>query len=180
MELSPIPPSAWIERWAAQVPAGQPVLDVAAGGGRHVALMRSRGHPVTAIDRDVSALVARFGAAPDLRIIEADLENGRPWPLPGETFGGVIVTNYLHRPLFPALLAALEPGGVLLYATFMAGHERHGRPCNPDFLLRPGELLEVARSGGLTVLAYEAGPVEEPRPAVVQRIAARRVWTQSL
>ena len=86
----------------------------------------------------------------------------------------MIVINYLHRPLFPDLLAALEPAGVLIYETFMAGNERYGRPANPDFLLRDGELLEVARTGGLSVVAYEAGPVNEPRPAMIQRIAARR------
>ncbi len=168
-------PSPWIVRWAPLIADGRPVLDVAAGRGRHVELMAGRGHPVTAVDRNVSALVERFGAAPDgIRIIDADLEGGRPWPLPGETFAAVIVTNYLHRPLFADLLAALEPGGVLLYETFMVGQERHGKPTNPDFLLRDGELLDVARAGGLSVVAYEAGPEPEPRPAVRQRIAARR------
>lgn len=171
-----VPPSPWIVRWAPLVAPRRPVLDVAAGGGRHVALMRDLGHPVTAIDQDTTALIDRFGAAADgVRIIQADLEGGRPWPLSVETFGGVIVTNYLHRPLFPMLLASLEPGGVLLYETFMIGNERLGRPSNPDFLLRDGELLELARTGGLSVMAYEAGPVDEPRPAVIQRIAARRV-----
>jgi SAM-dependent methyltransferase len=168
------PPSPWIVRWAGLVAPSRPVLDVAAGTGRHVALMAANRHPVTAVDRDVASLTDGFGARPDIRIITADLEDGTPWPLPGETFAGVIVTNYLHRPLFPHLLAALEPGGVLLYETFMAGQERHGTPTNPDFLLRDGELLDIARAGGLTVVAYEAGPESEPRPAVRQRIAARR------
>jgi SAM-dependent methyltransferase len=168
------PPSAWIARWASLIAPGRPVLDVAAGAGRHVALMAARGHLVTAVDRDVAALTEAFGGRSDIRIIAADLEDGTPWPLPGETFAAAIVTNYLHRPLFPCLLAALEPGGVLLYETFMVGQERHGKPTNPEFLLRDGELLDVARAGGLSVVAYEAGPVTEPRPAVRQRIAARR------
>ncbi len=171
----PQAPSSWVVRWAPLVGPGRPVLDVAAGGGRHCALMLAKGHSVTAIDRDTTALRERFsGQELPIRIVQADLENGRPWPLPGETFGAVIVTNYLYRPLFPDLLAALEPAGVLIYETFMAGNERYGRPANPDFLLRDGELLEVARSGGLSVVACEAGPVEEPRPAMIQRIAARR------
>lgn len=166
-------PSPWIVRWAPLIPPGRPVLDVAAGGGRHTAFLASRGHDVTAVDRTVAMLAARFSAQPNrIRIVQADLENGRPWPLPGETFGGVVVTNYLHRPLFPALLAALEPGGILLCETFMVGHERHGRPRRPEFLLHDGELLDVARAGGLSVIAYEA--ISEPQPAVMQRIAARR------
>ncbi len=171
-----IPPSPWIARWAPLIEAGGPVLDVAAGKGRHVALLAARGHPVTAIDRDVSALSARFPAAIGaVRIIAADLEDGSPWPLASETFAGIVVTNYLYRPLFPALLAALRPGGVLLYETFMVGHERYGRPSNPDFLLSDGELLELARTARLSVTAYEAGLNETPSPSVRQRIAARRV-----
>ena len=100
----------------------------------------------------------------------ADLESA-PWPYAGRTFAGIIVTNYLHRPLFPQLLAALAPGGVLIYETFAAGNERYGRPANPDFLLRPGELLEVVR-GRLTVVAYEDLLVSVPKPARVQRICA--------
>lgn len=171
----PDPPSPWIARWAPLIAPGGAVLDVAAGGGRHVALMVALGHAVTAVDRDTTALGLRFAAMADrVRIVAADLESGAPWPLSGETFAGVIVTNYLHRPLFAALTAALAPGGVLLYETFMVGNERYGKPRNPDFLLRDGELLDVARAGSLSVVAYEAGPVGEPRPAVMQRIAVRR------
>ena len=110
---------------------------------------------------------------PDIEIVEADLEDGSPWPLPGRTFGAVVVTNYLHRPLFPELLAALAPGGVLLYETFMEGNERFGRPSNPAFLLKDGELLDLVR-GRLSVTAYEARLVSQPKMAMVQRIAARR------
>jgi len=171
-----IPPSPWIARWASLIEPGRPVLDIAAGEGRHTALLAARGHPVTAIDKDVTALAERFAdASGTVRIIQADLEDDSPWPLAGETFAGIVVTNYLHRPLFAALLAALGPGGVLLYETFMTGHERYGKPSRPDFLLGDGELLDVARTGGLSVVAYEAGPVTMSHPAVLQRIAARRV-----
>ena len=156
-------------QWAGLIAAGVPVLDVAAGGGRHSRFFADRGHGVTALDRDASALAAHS----DIEIVQADLEDGSPWPLRGRTFGAVIVANYLHRPLFPALLDALAPGGVLLYETFMAGNERFGRPSNPAFLLKDGELLELAR-GRLSVTAYEARMISEPRMAMVQRIAARR------
>ncbi len=161
--------SSWITTWAGLVPAGAPVLDLAAGNGRHTHFFAGRGHPVTAVDRDVSGLVA----ADTIEVIAADLEDGSPWPLAGRTFGAVVVTNYLHRPLFPCLLDAIAPGGVLLYETFMAGNERFGRPSRPEFLLRDGELLDLVR-GRFSVIAYEARMISEPRMAMVQRIAARK------
>ena len=161
-------PSPWIVQWAGLVPPDATVLDVAAGGGRHTRFFVDRGHQVTAIDRDVSALAAQ----PNIEIVQADLEDGSPWPLPGRTFGAIVVTNYLHRPLFPALLDALAPGGVLLYETFMEGNERFGRPKQPEFLLKDGELLEIVR-GQFSVVAYEARMISEPKMAMVQRIAAR-------
>ncbi len=163
-------PSPWIVQWAGLIAAGAAVLDIAAGGGRHTRFFADRGHKVTAIDRDVSALAAQ----PNVEIVQADLEDGSPWPLPGRNFGAVIVTNYLHRPLFPALLDALAPGGVLLYETFMEGNERFGRPSQPEFLLKDGELLELAR-GRFSIVAYEARLVSEPKMAMIQRIAARLI-----
>jgi len=165
----PDTPSAWVCRWAEQVPAGGRVLDVAAGGGRHARWFAARGHPVDAVDRDPAALAGLAGIT-GITATRADLEAG-PWPYAGQTFAGIVVTNYLYRPLFPHLLAALAPGGVLIYETFAAGNEKYGRPGNPDFLLKPGELLEVAR-GRLRVIAYEDAFVTEPRPAMVQRICA--------
>lgn len=168
-------PSAWIARFAPLVPAGGPVLDLAAGGGRHTRLFLGRGHPVVALDRDVSAL-ARIGH-PQLEVVTADLEAGGAFPLAGRRFAAVVVANYLHRPLLPALVEAVAPagagpGGLLLYETFARGNEAFGRPSNPDFLLAPGELLEAVR-GRLRVLAYEDLTVSVPRPAAVQRIAAQ-------
>lgn len=165
--------SPWIVRWAPLIAPGATVLDVAAGGGRHTRFFRGRSNRVTAVDRDVAGL-ADLAGDPELEIVTANLEGGSPWPLPDRRFGAVVVTNYLHRPLWPALLAALEPGGVLLYETFMVGNERFGKPSNPAFLLRDGELLDIAREGGLSVIAYEAVMRSDPSPAMIQRIAARR------
>lgn len=163
-------PSAWVQRHGGLVPVGGPVLDVAAGGGRHARWFVERAHPVVAVDRDLAALRAGLGGEPLLETVEADLEDGSPFLLAGRRFAGVVVVNYLHRPLLPALVAAVAPGGALLYETFMVGHERLGRPRNPDFLLRPGELREVV-AGSLEVVAFEEGP---SGGAVRQRIAAVR------
>jgi SAM-dependent methyltransferase len=166
--LGPSPPSPWVERFAPLVRSGGPVLDLACGGGRHARLFVGRGHAVTAVDLDVRGVEDLRGT---VEIVEADLENGRPWPLGARRFAGIVVTNYLHRPLFPALLDALEPGGVLLYETFMRGNARFGRPSAAAFLLGSGELLERV-AGRLQVVAFEQGEVSSTKAAVVQRICA--------
>jgi len=158
--------SPWIRRFAPLVPEQGRVLDLAAGGGRHSLLFLERGCRVVAVDRDVSALLPFKDR---IEIIETDLEDGAGWSL-GSGWDGIVVTNYLHRPLLPALAAALAPGGVVLYETFAIGNERFGRPANPDFLLRPGELL--AAFSGLLIAGFEQGIVETPRHAAIQRIAA--------
>lgn len=168
-----LPPSLWVRRFAGLVPPHRRILDLAAGSGRHAMFFNALGNPVTAVDRDVSALAPLAG--PKLEVIEADLENGSPWPLDEREFGGVVVTNYLHRPLFEHIAAALAPHGVLIYETFGRGNERFGKPSNPDFLLEPGELLQVALRYGLAVLAYECGEVCEPKPAIIQRMVAQRL-----
>ena len=162
-------PSAWVVRWAERIPPAGRVLDVACGSGRHARYFAARGHPVEAVDRDPAMLGGLAGVA-GVTTRCADLEAGS-WPYPDEQFAGIVVTNYLHRPLFPRLLAGLAGDGVLIYETFAAGNERYGRPANPDFLLEPGELLEVAR-GRLRVIAYEDLFVPDPKPAMVQRICA--------
>lgn len=146
------------------------MLDVACGGGRHTRFFRDRGHPVTAVDRDVSGIDDLAGH-PGLEVVEVDLENGRPFQFRGRLFAGVVVSRYLHRPILPDIVAAVGPGGVLLYETFAEGQERFGRPTRPEFLLRPGELLEAVR-GRLRVVAYEDIVVDGPPPAAVQRICA--------
>ncbi len=165
-------PSAWVARFADFIPTGGTVLDVAAGRGRHARLFARRGCHVTAIDRDGEALGELAGEA-GIETVLADLEDGSPWPLAGQRFDAVVVVNYLYRPLLPVLCDAVAPGGVLIYETFAKGNEAFGQPRNLDFLLGYGELLEAVR-GDLRVVAYEHGKLAVPRPAVVQRICARR------
>ena len=166
-------PSPWIRRWSALLPPGARVLDVACGSGRHLAWLGAAGHRVCGVDRDAAALETARGrpVATEAELVHADIESA-PWPLPGRRFDAVVVTNYLWRPLLPTLVASVAPGGLLLYETFAVGNETVGRPSNPDFLLRPGELLEAVR-GALRVVAYEDGFLAPP-PRFVQRIAARR------
>ncbi len=164
--------SEWVTRFSAIVPAASPVLDLACGSGRHTWLFAAAGHPVTAVDRDISKL-AKTARLLGVEIIQADLERPAGWPLPGCKFGGIVVASYLYRPLFPNILEALDESGVLIYETFALGNEKFGKPSNPDFLLKPGELLEMVH-GQLHVVAYEHGQIDHPRPAIVQRICAVR------
>lgn len=169
---SPMPPapSEWIAAWAHLIPAGGTVLDLACGRGRHARWLAARGYRVLGVDRDPAALAESTGVA-GVETLCAELE-GSAWPLAGRQFDGIVVTNYLHRPLWQPLLAALAPGGVLLYETFAAGNAEVGKPSNPDFLLRPGELL--AAVGGLRVVAFQDVFREQPGPAFIQRICAVR------
>jgi SAM-dependent methyltransferase len=152
-------PSGWVVRWAPLVTRG-PVLDVASGSGRHAKVFGAL--EVVAVDRERQSI-------PGVRFVQADLEDGSPWPFAGQRFGGIVVTNYLHRPLLPILGDALDDGGVLIYETFMAGNERYGKPSNPNFLLKPGELLQAFSA--LTVVAFEQGTAAS---AVMQRICVIR------
>jgi SAM-dependent methyltransferase len=157
-----VAPSPWVVRWGSLIERGD-VLDVACGSGRHSKWFVERGMSVVAVDRVPQAI-------PGARFVQADLETGQGWPFPVKKFAGIVVTNYLHRPLFADLRASLAPDGVLIYETFMLGNERYGRPSNPSFLLRAGELL--AAFADLTVLAFEQGRVESPKTAVIQRLCA--------
>ena len=165
-------PSKWMERFAFLVPEGGVVLDLACGAGRHTRLFAGRGHQVVAVDRDLRGIDDLV----DNRLVEPkelDLEDGGPFPLAGRTFDAVVVANYLYRPILADLVEAVAPGGALLYETFALGNEKFGSPSNPEFLLRRGELLDIARPH-LEVVAYEDLEDAEPKRSIVQRIAAVR------
>ena len=193
MDIAPAPhvsapPSDWVVRWTPLLAPGARVLDVACGHGRHTHWLTAAGHRVTAVDREPD-LLAPLGSLAET--VLADLEAGA-WPLPGRQFDAVLVTNYLWRPLWPALKAAVAPGGLMIYETFAQAHAALGRPRRPEFLLRPGELLDVLRepdgtveqhvstsgtSGNWQVVAFEEGrlPARGDSPErEVQRIVARR------
>ena len=167
-------PSAWVQRWSHLVRPRGTVLDVACGQGRHARWFYERNHTLAFVDRSQAAIDSIAIPVHACEAVVADIENG-PWPFVGRQFDAVVVTHYLWRPLMPTLLNSLTPGGVLIYETFTAGNETVGKPSRPDFLLRPGELLEVCRS--LRIVAFEDGFIEaDPHqaPRFVQRIAAVR------
>jgi SAM-dependent methyltransferase len=162
--------SAWVRRWAGLIPPAGRVLDLACGGGRHAVYLAGLGHRVVAVDRELP-LAAAPRRIPGITWRQVDLE-ADAWPFEDEAFHGVVVANYLHRPLFDPIIAVLESGGVLIYETFALGQAKYGRPRNPAHLLLPGELLEMAR-GKLRVLAFE--DVEEAeRRRCVQRLCGVR------
>jgi SAM-dependent methyltransferase len=154
------------------LPAAGEALDVACGRGRNALALARAGLRVRAVDRDEAALAAlradaqRLGLpiaveAVDLETAEADL--GR------EAFDVIAVFKYLHRPLFPVLLRALRPGGLLIYETFIAEQAARGRPTNPLFLLQRGELKRLVAP--LEVLRDREGEFDG---AMVAAVAARR------
>lgn len=151
---------------------GGRVLDLACGQGRHARLLAGLGFDVAAVDRNFEAIL-KLSDVPGVTATQLDLE-GDEWPLAGRTFDGIVVTNYLWRPRLPDVLALLAPGGVLIYETFMLGNEAYGKPSSPAFLLRPGELREVAQVAGLREIAFEEGYTASPKPAMRQAICAVR------
>jgi SAM-dependent methyltransferase len=161
-----------VTRWAYLIAPGGRVLDLACGFGRHARYLAGLGHTVVACDRDPAALASLEGVK-GVEPVPADLEDGSPWPFPGGGFDAIVVANYLHRPLFPAIAASLAGNGVLIYETFALGNERYGKPSNPDFLLKKDELLG-AFGPALVVAGFEQGCVARPKPALVQRLCAVR------
>lgn len=167
-----IPPSPWVVRHAQSIPARGKVLDLACGSGRHARFLAGLGYPVLAVDRDARAL-AGVSTIKGITTRQLDLE-GEEWPLAGQVFDGIVVTNYLWRPRLPDVLALLAPGGALIYETFMVGNAAYGKPSNPDFLLQAGELRQLAAAAGLREVEYAEGYVASPKPAMRQAICAIR------
>ncbi|HYF60813.1 MAG TPA: class I SAM-dependent methyltransferase [Burkholderiaceae bacterium] len=163
--------SAWVARWLGGVAPGGRVLDFACGAGRHALAASAAGLRVLAVDRDRIALDAFEGT--DIHRVQEDLEHGR-WSFGAERFDAIVCANYLFRPRLDLLLSLLAPGGLWIHETFALGNARYGRPSNPAFLLRPGELARAADRAGLHLLAYEDGWVGSPKPARVQRAVAVR------
>lgn len=161
--------SPWVRHFAPAISKEGLVLDLACGAGRHTALLASLGHAVLAVDRDISMIAALKSDSIQTQVL--DLE-GSDWPLLGQQFSAIVVTNYLYRPFLNELPKMLAEGGVLIYETFADGNAQFGKPSNPNFLLNPGELLALAQRSGLKVIAYEDIYLDQPKPAMVQRICA--------
>jgi SAM-dependent methyltransferase len=161
--------SPWVRRFAFAIPKDGVVLDLACGAGRHTALLASLGHQILAVDQDISMMESLKSNSVEAQVM--DLE-GLGWPLLGQEFSAIVVTNYLYRPFLDELPKMLAEGGVLIYETFADGNAKFGKPSNPNFLLKSGELLALAQRSGLKVIAYEDIYLDQPKPAMVQRICA--------
>ncbi|MFZ6707703.1 class I SAM-dependent methyltransferase [Undibacterium sp. TC9W] len=171
--------SAWLQRFhhLFNTASGQ-ILDLACGTGRNSFYLHPLGLTLLALDKDVQVLAGLQAKGVETKVHDLEAgESGYDWPFAEHSFAAIIVCNYLHRPLFPHILASLKPDGLLIYETFAAGNENFGKPSNPAFLLRPGELLAQMQSNPevtMSIIAYEDGYVEQPKPAMVQRICARK------
>jgi SAM-dependent methyltransferase len=170
--------SPWFERFEPLLPDGL-ILDLACGAGRHSRHLHGMGRQVLAVDRDVQALSAL--QADGIATFCHDLEStdaGFSWPFEAAKFAGIVVTNYLHRPLFPWMLDSLTDHGILIYETFALGNEKFGKPANPAFLLQPGELIWQLQSNprvSMHLIAFEQGLTRYPKEAVIQRVCACRL-----
>ena len=164
-----LPPSAWVQRCSDLLKPCSTVLDLACGSGRHTHYLAGKGHDVTALDKNPEAL-SKISSSIGISPYEFDLETGS-WPFSELKFDAIVVTNYLYRPILQNIVDTLSPSGILIYETFMSGNEQFGRPSNPDFLLRPNELINLVHEK-LNVLLYEAGRVNDPKPGLIQRICA--------
>ncbi|MGQ0735226.1 MAG: class I SAM-dependent methyltransferase [Acidobacteriota bacterium] len=154
-------PAEWVVENLPLLPQGLPVLDVAAGAGRHTLFLAAHGWSVHAVDHDEDALRRLLDASrglPGAITTEVrDLEGDRV-QLGVEAYGVVVVIHYLHRPLIPAIIAAIRRGGVLIYETFTVAQAARGHPRNPRFLLAPGELPTLVTP--LEILRHREGDFE--------------------
>jgi len=161
--------SPWVRRFAPLIPKGGVVLDLACGSGRHSELLAKLGYSILAVDQDVTAVEGLNNPLITPKCLNLEQED---WPFLGEAFSAIVVTNYLYRPHLDELAGMLQADGILIYETFSQGNGEFGKPSNPNFLLNPGELLSFAARHGLLVVAYEDVYVDQPKPAMVQRLCA--------
>lgn len=161
--------SPWVKRFAHLIPKSGLVLDLACGSGRHARYLANLDLSVTAVDQDIRLIKSVHSAQITPEQWDLELE---AWPLEGRLFDGIVVTNYLYRPHLDRLPQMLNSGGVLIYETFAQGNEAFGKPSNPNFLLKTGELLALTVRHGLKVIAYEDIYQDSPKPAMMQRICA--------
>ena len=164
--------SAWVRRFYDQIPKNGLILDLAGGSGRHTRFLTQKGFKLLLLDNDIAKAKDLQGVE-NIVLMEYDLEDGSTLPFPKSSFQGVVVTNYLYRPIFPQLLDLLDDGGILIYETFAVGNEKYGRPTNPDYLLKSGELISLV-SSQMRIIAYEECLVRRPAKAYVQRITAAK------
>jgi len=165
-------PAAWLVQHSELLPRRGSALDVACGRGRHALWLAERGLTTLAVDRDADAVRELNDLARDRRLpLRAEVHDleGHARPFLGASFDVIVVVHYLHRPLFPALVAALAPRGVLVYETFTRAQAARGKPTNPDFLLEPSELLELVRP--LEVLVSREGDYDGQ---MIASVIARR------
>ncbi|MGH7230958.1 MAG: dihydroneopterin aldolase [Nitrospiraceae bacterium] len=176
----PRPARFLLDHWH-RLPKGD-ALDLAAGHGRHTEYLAAQGYFVEAIDRDEQALaeLATRTRQRHLRVstrtLDLEQDPERDPGLPKERYDVILVFFYLHRPIFPALLQALKPGGALMYETFLIdNHTRFQHPRRREFCLAHNELLQLTR--GLRVLHYEEGEHEGTHgfePVFTARLLAQR------
>jgi tellurite methyltransferase len=159
----------------ATVPPSTPILDVACGDGRNGIFLALRGHSVICCDYSAQSLRRATEFAREsgvtLSVWHVDLELPGNNPFPPHSFGGIMVFRYLHRPLIPCIRKALREGGILMYETYTLEQPRYGKPHNPDFLLRPGELLQWFMDW--KVLHHFEGVRENPTRAVAQIVCRK-------
>ena len=164
--------SGWVRRYYRQFPKNGFILDLAGGTGRHARFLSQKGFKLLLVDNQISK-AKDLQNVEGIKLVEYDLEAGNSLPFPASSFQGIVVTNYLYRPIFPQLLCLLDVGGILIYETFAVGHEKYGRPKNPNYLLNSGELINLV-SPQMRVIAYEERLITRPTKAYVQRIVAEK------
>jgi len=165
-------PSSWLVSQEHLLPRAGDALDVACGSGRHALWLAARGLRTYAVDRDEAAIRAlvdeslRRGLALHARVVDLEADAVQFTP---PAYDLIVVVRYLHRPLVPALIRALRPGGLLVYETFTRAQSARGRPTNPAFLLEPGELLTLVEP--LEILSSREGDYDG---GMIASVIARR------